>query len=78
MLVFLAVGFMTACNNSSGNAVDNKLDSLNDRKDTLTHNVDSSFDAKIDSLKEKKEELKDKFDSSIEAKKDSLKGKKSK
>jgi hypothetical protein len=66
---------MFACNNSANDKTDQAIDSLNDRKDTLLNNVDSSFDAKIDSLKDKKEELKDKFDSTIDAKKDSLKQK---
>jgi hypothetical protein len=66
------LGFLAACNNEAGNAGD-KVDSLNERKDTLLQNVDSTKDAKIDSIKNKSEELKDKFDSSIEAKKDSIK-----
>jgi hypothetical protein len=76
-LIILAAGALTACNNSSENPVDKKLDSLNDRKDTLNKLADSSFGAKIDSLKDKRDDLKQKFDSSIDAKKDSLKGKKS-
>ena len=76
-LICLAASVFTACNNSSENKVDETIDSLNERKDTLTKNVDSAFDAKIDSLEKKKDELKDKFDSTIEKKKDSVKGKKS-
>ena len=76
-LICLTAAFFTACNNSSESAVDEKIDSLDERKDTLLHNVDSSINAKIDSLKERKEELKDKFDSTIDKKKDSLKKKKS-
>jgi hypothetical protein len=76
-LVILAAGSLTACNNSSETAVDQKVDSLNDRKDTLKEQTDSSFNAKIDSLKDRRDDLKQKFDSSIEAKKDSVKGKKS-
>jgi hypothetical protein len=68
----LILGFLAACNNEAGNAGD-KVDSLNERKDTLLQNVDSTADAKIDSIKNKSEELKNKFDSSIEAKKDSIK-----
>ena len=64
---------LTACNNNS--TTDQKVDSLNARKDTLVNNVDSTVDAKVDSLKEKGSELKEKFDSSIDAKKDSIKGK---
>jgi peptidoglycan hydrolase CwlO-like protein len=76
-LICLAACFLTACNNSTDSKVDETLDSLEGRKDTLTKNVDSAFDAKIDSLEKKKDELKDKFDSTIEKKKDSVKGKKS-
>ena len=68
----LVFGTLVACNNEAGTS-DNKVDSLNERKDTLLEKVDSTADAKIDSIKTKTEELKDKFDSSIEAKKDSLK-----
>jgi hypothetical protein len=68
----LILGSLAACNNEAGN-VENKVDSLNERKDTLLENVDSTADAKIDSIKNRSEELKDKFDSSIEAKKDSIK-----
>jgi len=75
-LIILAAGTLTACNNSSENPEDKKLDSLDNRKDTLKKLADSSFGAKIDSLKDKRDDLKQKFDSSIEAKKDSLKGKK--
>ena len=74
LFVFFAAVSFAACNNSS--TVDEKIDSLDKRKDTLINNVDSSINQKIDSLKERKEELKDKFDSTIDAKKDSLKGKK--
>ena len=74
ILSILALGVaLAACNNSS--TTDEKVDSLDARKDTLIENVDSTVDAKVDSLKEKGSELKEKFDSSIEAKKDSVKGK---
>jgi peptidoglycan hydrolase CwlO-like protein len=76
-LICMVASVFTACNNSTENKVGDTIDSLNDRKDTLTKNVDSSFDAKIDSLEKKKDELKEKFDSTIEKKKDSVKGKKS-
>jgi peptidoglycan hydrolase CwlO-like protein len=76
-LIFIVGSVLTACNNSTESKVGDTIDSLNDRKDTLTKNVDSSFDAKIDSLEKKKDELKEKFDSTIEKKKDSVKGKKS-
>ncbi|MGN6164716.1 MAG: hypothetical protein ACTHOF_09265 [Flavisolibacter sp.] len=70
----LALGLaLTACNNSS--STDEKVDSLNARKDTLINNIDSTVDAKVDSLKENGTELKEKFDSTIDAKKDSVKGK---
>jgi hypothetical protein len=75
--IVLATVALTACNNSSESGVDQKVDSLNERKDTLKEQTDSSFNAQIDSLKERRDDLKQKFDSSIEAKKDSLKGKKS-
>jgi hypothetical protein len=68
----LILGALAACNNEAGNA-GNKVDSLNERKDSLLENVDSTKDAKIDSLNNRSEELKDKFDSSIEVKKDSIK-----
>jgi hypothetical protein len=74
--MLLAVAVFSSCNNSSDDTVENKIDSLNERKDTLLNNVDSAFDKKIDSLEKRKEELKDKFDSTIDKKKDSLKGKK--
>jgi len=74
-LMLLVAGFIASCNNSSDNAVENQLDSLDERKDTLLNRVDSAFDKKIDSLEQRKEELKDKFDSTIDKKKDSLKGK---
>lgn len=70
----LILGSLAACNNEAG-TTENKVDSLNERKDTLLEKVDSTADAKIDSIKNRKEELKEKFDSSIEAKKDSVKGK---
>lgn len=76
LFVFVAAASLAACNNSAEGPVENKLDSLDERKDTLIKQVDSSFEKKIDSLEQRKEELKDKFDSSIDAKKDSLKGKK--
>lgn len=72
-LAFLLIlGSLTACSNEAGNT-ESKVDSLEERKDTLLENVDSTANAKIDSIKNKSEELKDKFDSSIEAKKDSVK-----
>lgn len=73
LLIVLFAGALVSCNNTSNDTTDQKIDSLNERKDTLMENVDSSINQKIDSLKEKKEELKDRFDSSIEAKKDSVK-----
>lgn len=73
LIAVLFAGVLASCNNSSNDATDQKIDSLNERKDTLIENVDSSMNQKIDSLKEKKEELKDRFDSSIDAKKDSIK-----
>ena len=66
------IGTLAACNNNAGTAED-KVDSLNERKDTLLEKVDSTADAKIDSLKEWKKEQTEKFDSSIEARKDSVK-----
>ena len=74
--MLLLAGSLAACNDSAENPVEEKIDSLDKREDTLKNNIDSSFDAQIDSLKERKEELKEKFDSTIDAKKDSLKGKK--
>ena len=68
----MMVSLLAACNNNGSNEGD-KLDSLNERKDTLIENVDSTADAKIDSIKNQSEELKDKFDSSFEARKDSIK-----
>jgi peptidoglycan hydrolase CwlO-like protein len=73
LIAVLFTGVFASCNNTSNDTTDQKIDSLNERKDTLIENVDSSINQKIDSLKEKKEELKDRFDSSIEAKKDSVK-----
>lgn len=70
--MFLVLGALTACNNSGDNGKD-AIDSLEERKDTLMENVDSTAEAKIDSIKDRTENLKDKFDSSIEAKKDSIK-----
>lgn len=67
----LFIGTLAACNNNAGSAED-KVDSLNERKDTLTENVDSTAKAKIDSVKQWEKEQKEKFDSSIEAKKDSV------
>lgn len=64
--------FLAACNNDAGDTQD-PIDSLEERKDTLIDNVDSTIDAQVDSLKERGEALKDKFDSTIEARKDSLK-----
>jgi|GEM_PF-1841399 len=75
LALFVILGFLTACNNEAGNAGD-KVDSLEQRKDTLLDRVDSTKEAKIDSIENKTEQLKDKFDSTIEAKKDSVKGKK--
>lgn len=71
-LIFCVAGVFAACNNSAEKA-DDKMDSLEQRKDTLIENVDSATSAKIDSLKNRSEALKDHFDSSIEAKKDSIK-----
>jgi uncharacterized coiled-coil DUF342 family protein len=70
----LVFGSLAACNNES-KSVENKVDSLNERKDTLLENVDSTKNAKIDSINDRSKELKEKFDSSIEAKKDSVKSK---
>ena len=64
-LMLLVAGFIASCNNSSDNAVENQIDSLNERKDTLHNRVDSAFEKKIDSLEERKETLKDKFDFTI-------------
>ena len=75
LLMLLVVGVFTSCNNSSDNAIENQLDSLDERKDTLLNRVDSTIDTKIDSLEERRDQLKDKFDSTIDKKKDSLKGK---
>jgi len=66
------VAILAACNNEADKAAD-PIDSLEERKDTLLENVDSTIDAQVDSLKERGEALKDKFDSTIEARKDSLK-----
>ena len=66
------VAVLAACNNEAGETAD-PIDSLEERKDTLLNNVDSTIDAQVDSLKERGEELKDQFDSTIEARKDSLK-----
>lgn len=75
LLAFLLItGVLAACNNES-KGVETKVDSLNQRKDTLLDHVDSTASAKIDSIKDRSKELKEKFDSSIEAKKDSIKGK---
>ena len=68
----LILGSLAACNNESGTSGD-KVDSLNERKDTLLEKVDSTTEARVDSLKKNAEEKKEKFDSSIEAKKDSVK-----
>ncbi|HEX2608775.1 MAG TPA: hypothetical protein VHK91_15435 [Flavisolibacter sp.] len=68
---------LAACNNESG-TTENKVDSLEQRKDTLLDKIDSTKDAKIDSIEKRSDDLKDKFDSTIEAKKDSVKGKTSK
>jgi hypothetical protein len=67
----LLIGALAACNNNAGTAED-KVDSLNERKDTLLEKVDSTADARIDSLKDWKKEQKEKFDSSIDARKDSI------
>lgn len=67
---------LAACNSGNSNPTGDTVDSLNARKDTLTHNVDSTTDARVDSIKTEGKELKEKFDSSIDAKKDSVKGKK--
>jgi peptidoglycan hydrolase CwlO-like protein len=81
-LILVAIaGSLSACNNSSTSgsgtdSTDKKLDSLEERKDTLVNNVDSTTDAKIDSLKDKAKNLKEKFDSSFKERKDSIKGKK--
>ncbi|HEU4469586.1 MAG TPA: hypothetical protein VFR58_00760 [Flavisolibacter sp.] len=73
ILVFFGAVLLLSCNNSSENPVEDKLDSLEARKDTLLDNIDSTTEAQTELLKERREKLKDKFDSSIEAKKDSLK-----
>jgi peptidoglycan hydrolase CwlO-like protein len=74
LAALLVLGTLAACNNES-KSVENKVDSLNERKDTLLEKVDSTADAKIDSIKDRSKELKEKFDSSIEKRKDSVKGK---
>jgi hypothetical protein len=67
---------LTACNSGNSNSNGDPVDSLDSRKDTLTHNVDSTTNARVDSIKTEGKEMKQKFDSSIDAKKDSVKGKK--
>jgi len=74
LALILILGSLTACNNEAGNTGD-KVDSLEERKDTLLDRIDSTKDAKIDSIENKSDQLKDKYDSTIEAKKDSVKGK---
>jgi hypothetical protein len=71
----ISAGFV-ACNSGTNSSTGDTVDSLNARKDTLTHNVDSTTNARVDSIKTEGKELKEKFDSSIDAKKDSVKGKK--
>ncbi len=67
--------FCISCNNSGSDSTDTKatVDSLNNRKDTLNHNIDSSSSAKIDSIKTHASDLRKKLDSSIDVKKDSVK-----
>jgi hypothetical protein len=74
LLLFSLFGTLMACNNSSENT-DDKVDSIENRKDTLMENVDSVEKAKVDSIKQWKENQEEKIDSATEARKDSLKGK---
>jgi hypothetical protein len=78
LAILLISGFFAACNSGSESGTKETVDSLEARKDTLTHNVDSSTKAKVDSIESHGKELKAKYDSSIDAKKDSVKGKSSK
>ena len=74
LIVFTVAGLMIACNNGGdskdgSDSIEQKVDSLEEREDTLKNMVDSTFEAKKDSLDQRKQELKEKFDSTIEAKK---------
>lgn len=72
IFAFLLTGLLAACNNEGGTTAD-PVDSLEERKDTLLENVDSTADAKIDSIQDRAEDLKQKFDSTYDQKIDSLK-----
>jgi len=72
LALVLVSGVLFACNNTAENTGD-KVDSIEERKDTLLDKVDSTKDAKIDSIQNRAENLKEKIDSSAEARKDSLK-----
>jgi uncharacterized protein YcfL len=72
MLMILTLALLTACNNG-GEGEKNPIDSIEQRKDTLLKNIDSTTAAKTDSLEARKEALKETIDSSFEARKDSLK-----
>ena len=53
LFALLVAASITACNNEAGTTGD-AVDSLEERKDTLLENVDSTTEAKIDSLKDRK------------------------
>ena len=82
LLIVFTASVLAACNNSAdnntagntGDATENKADSLEERKDTLLKNVDSTTRAKVDSIKERGENLKEHFDSTYEKRIDSVKG----
>ena len=75
LFAFLFIsGSLVACDNN-GTTTENPIDSIQERRDSLKDNVDSSLGNKIDSLEERKEELKEKFDSAAEKRIDSVKQK---
>ena len=73
ILLFALIGALASCNNSTETA-EEKVDSIEGRKDTLLDKVDSTKDAKIDSIEQWSEKQQEKIDSAAKARKDSAKG----
>jgi len=73
ILLFALIGALASCNNN-GETTEEKVDSIEERKDTLLDKVDSTKDAKIDSIENWSEKQEEKIDSAAKARKDSAKG----
>ncbi|MBA2746016.1 MAG: hypothetical protein H0U44_07325 [Flavisolibacter sp.] len=70
-ICFIMVLSLVACNNQD--QASSTVDSIDQRKDTLLDNIDSTAQAQIDSLKKWSEKQAAKVDSATEARKDSVK-----